>query len=361
MGVLWLSFFSFAHAEPESAAEMTLYGLGHLSADYNNDGSDDKANIASNSSRLGVNGGYAFHDNLKFIAQYENGIDLTADRVNDGNGGKGFNNVFTKARDSFVGIGGSWGTIKMGRLGILNQWVYDYNLFADQVGDLGNIWGGTGLPGRANKTVSYETPLLKMRDAGNLSANVLHSYDPDTGGGNDKITTLKLNYGTDSFSMGAAHARVEQISPADDHTVTAITASYKTKRLDLSGIPASGFDIGGGFQTESDIAGSGSGRNSYTLGAALHIAEKHTLKTQFAYSDTDWDGNDAGQIAAGYDYKFKENLTFYVAAASTFNDSLAAFTANNYGHGKTDVPAAGDDPFSVSVGLVYKFDYSLSE
>jgi len=54
-----------------------------------------------------------------------------------------------RARDSFLGLRShDYGSIQFGRVGGLNQWLYDYNLFADQVGDLGNIWGGDGLPGR---------------------------------------------------------------------------------------------------------------------------------------------------------------------------------------------------------------------
>ena len=65
-------------------------------------------------------------------------------------------NSLTTARDSYVGLKGGFGTALVGRLPALNQWLYDYNLFADQVGDLGNIWGGDGLSSRANHAAYYQ-------------------------------------------------------------------------------------------------------------------------------------------------------------------------------------------------------------
>ncbi|MCA1803907.1 MAG: hypothetical protein LC646_00740 [Xanthomonadaceae bacterium] len=43
---------------PLQALELNVYGVGHISADRVDDGSDDQNHVASNSSRLGVRGSH---------------------------------------------------------------------------------------------------------------------------------------------------------------------------------------------------------------------------------------------------------------------------------------------------------------
>ena len=172
---------------PLKAFELDIYGVGHLSADSNDDGQDSQGYIASNSSRLGVRAKHDISNGLHIGAQYESGVDLTGRGTNDGNGPGTSNNLFSTSRDSFVSLGGGFGTVTAGRLGVLNQWLYDYNLFADQIGDLGNIWGGTGIPGRANGMIAYTSPQLGMGLKGFIG------YIPESGTNNADITVVKLD------------------------------------------------------------------------------------------------------------------------------------------------------------------------
>jgi predicted porin len=95
---------------------------------------------------------------MSVLFQYESGVDLTGRGSGDGNGGGvPGNTLFTRTRDSFVGLNGGFGTFLAGRLPAHNQWLYDFNLFGDQVGDLGNIFG-KNLPGRADGALHYKTP-----------------------------------------------------------------------------------------------------------------------------------------------------------------------------------------------------------
>lgn len=334
---LWLS------ASTGSALELNVYGVGHLSVDSNDNGTDSFLYVASNSSRLGFKGNQDVSDDLKIIFQYESGVDLTGEGTNDGNGGGTANNLFSTARDSFVGLSGDFGTVMAGRLGGLNQWLYDYNLFADQVGDLGNIWGGTGLPGRASSTVAYATPDINGFDA-------LIAYHPENGSADADVPIIKLNYKTGDLKFGLANMSVGQGTGSPEHDVTAFTASYD----------GGSWTVGGGYQTESDIGGTaGNDRDSYTVGASFKVGADGTLKAQYTSSDADAANADATQIAVGYDHSLDKATTVYIAYASTDNDPAATFTANNYGHGKAVTPTSGQDPSSISVGIVYKFDVGL--
>jgi len=130
---------------PAWALDLTVYGVGHLSADGIDLDTDSSGYVHSNSSRLGFKGSHDLGNGFAVLYQFESGVDLTGRGTGDGNGGADSDGqLFTRTRDSFVGVQGGFGAVMLGRVGGLNQWLYDYNLFGDQVGDLGNIWGATG-------------------------------------------------------------------------------------------------------------------------------------------------------------------------------------------------------------------------
>jgi predicted porin len=307
--------------------------------DNADDGLDSSTHVASNSSRLAVSGDQELTDALTAVFQYESGVDLTGEGENDGNGGaSSTGQLFTRTRDAFVGLSGAFGKLLVGRLGGLNQWVYDYNLFADQVGDLGNIWGNSGLAGRVDSIIQYATP-----DISGFNAAV--SYAPDEGVDDTDIFVAKANYGTGGVKVGAAFMSQGTGMP-DEHTAFALTGSYSMGN----------FGIGGGYQNESDIGGvPGNDQDSFTVGASFKVGNG-ALKGQVAWTDADAIESDATQWAIGYDYNITDNATVYIAYADTDNDAFASFSANNYGHGdNVGAGAPGADPNAISVGFVYKF------
>lgn len=333
-------------AAPALAAELNIWGVGHLSVDEVDDGSSTDAHVASNSSRLAVSGSQAIDGGLEVIFQYESGVDLTGSGGNDGNGGASSGGqLFTRTRDAFVGVKGDFGTVTFGRVGGLNQWVYDYNLFADQVGDLGNIWGGTGLAGRIDNTVQYITPEMS-----NLTGRII--YAPDEGVDGTDVIVVKGDWAGENAKLGVAYMNQGMGSGpgVKDHSAFAVTGSYSFGN----------FGIGGGYQNESDIGGvSGNDADSFTIGGTAKVGDNGTFKAQFTQFNGDGSNSDANQIAVGYDHAVGENTTLYIAYATTGNDSNVAFTANNYGHGDAVAPLSGEDPWVVSLGIVYKFNVTV--
>ena len=343
---------------PAWALELSIYGVGHLSADGTDDGITSSEYIHSNSSRLGFKGSHDVGSGLSVLFQYESGVDLTGNGTGDGNGGCGAagtgcnGQLFTRARDSFTGIKGSFGTLLLGRFGGLNQWLYDYNLFGDQIGDLGNIWGGDGLPGRISNAASYRSP-----DFSGFSAGL--TYSPDQGVNDAAAQIIKADYANGGLKLGGAYASFGNganvvVANRNDTKVNAITGSYDF----------GAFNLGGGWQRETDIGGvSNADRDKYTLGAAAKVGAAGTVKVQYASAgDLDNAVNSGSkQWAVGYDHAWDKNATLYIAYAKTKNDTGAAYSAVNYGHGDNGVPGivAGRDPSSISIGLVYKFNESL--
>lgn len=330
------------------ALELSVYGVGHLSADSIDTDANSSGYIHSNSSRLGIKGSHDVGNGAAILFQYESGVDLTGKGTGDGNGGANSSGqLFTRARDSYVGVKGGFGTVLLGRIGGLNQWLYDYNLFADQVGDLGNIWGGDGLPGRADHAAWYRTPSFG-------GATLALTYVPEQGTQDADAYIGKAEYGIGGIKLGGAFANFGNGSGSADTKVAAMTASYD----------AGAFSVGGGWQRETGIGGvSNADRDKYTLGAAVKIGGSGTLKAQYTKAgDLDNTSNtSADQWALGYDYAWDKHTTLYVAYASTDNDAGARYTSYNYGHGDQGVPglASGSQPSAISVGVVYKFEVGL--
>lgn len=82
------------------------------------------------------------------IFQYETGVVLTAQGFNDVDGDTNSEGqILTNGLENHVGLRGDFGKILIGYIPAHNQWANDYNLFADQVGDLGNLWEGSGVAG----------------------------------------------------------------------------------------------------------------------------------------------------------------------------------------------------------------------
>ncbi len=326
---------------PAQAFNLDVWGVGHLSGDSVDDGIDSSTYLASNSSRLGISGDHDLNDRLKLLFQYESGVDLTGEGSNDGNGGASSSGqLFTRTRDAYVGVTGEFGTALFGRLGGLNQWLYDFNLFADQVGDLGNIWGGTGLPGRADNAMYYKTP-------GFSGADVAFSYVPEEGVDDGDAFIVKANYAGGGLKLGGAFASVGTGAGTPEHEVFAITGSYDFGQL----------TVGGGYQDESDIGGvSGNDRDSFTLGTSFKLTGQGTAKLQYTSSEGDATDTDATQWAIGYDHALDESTTVYIAYAATDNDPNTSFTVNNYGHGNAVTPPLGEDASAISIGVIYKFN-----
>lgn len=146
-----LTALSVAHA-----ADVTVYGVAHVSLDVANNDDPDPANrarlfaISSNKSRIGLRGSEALSDSVDAIWQFENAVDLD-------NGGWG------DGRDSYLGVSGGVGTLRAGkyvtpyrdateRLDIFSDTRADYNAV------VGAVNGRQIFNNRAPNILVYRTP-----------------------------------------------------------------------------------------------------------------------------------------------------------------------------------------------------------
>jgi predicted porin len=362
-GALYIGVFGLLSADFSGstcrAADLDLYGVGHLSYDGIDTGVSSSDYVHSNSSRLGIKGDQDLNDALSVYVQYESGVDLTGHGTGDGNGGAtSTGQIFTRARDSFLGLrSADYGSIQFGRVGGLNQWLYDYDLFADQVGDLGNVWGGDGMPGRLDDAMEYLSPTR-------YGLQLDLTYVPDEGTHNQRDVVVKVDYKTDyaasTFKVGAAYANFGSgvgsggSGGAPNFEAFAVTGSFEHDWL----------NVGGGFQREQNVGGNlGADRNQADIGAAAKLGTIGTLKAQYAWSGelTGVPRSGAHQIAAGVDYNAGTTTIVYVAYARTSNAANTAYSAFDFGHGDQGVPAIldGKSVNVFSVGLIYKLNLAI--
>ncbi len=335
---------SAAAAMPLSAhaLEVNIGGQAHLSFDSissTGNSNADSTYLASNSSRFYVDGNVNLSQGVKGLFHYEAGVDLT---------GRSANGLFNSSRDSYVGLTGGFGTLLAGHLPVENQWLYDYNLFADQVGDLGNMWGaGSKAPGRAD-ALHYVLPSF----APGLTLSV--SYKPEDGVKNGSGVIARGVYASGPIKLALSYANLSKGLTANrlkDNGIFAATGSYDF------GMGS----IGVGYQSSDHHTGAlvNDGTDSVTVGGTIKLGGG-TLKAQYTQLNVaGGPNNDATMTAVGYDYGWSKNATVYIAYAQTSNDSGAAYTANNWGHDRAVTPVAGKDPSAVSVGIVYKFNAAV--
>ncbi|MBI5891571.1 MAG: porin [Nitrosomonadales bacterium] len=350
-----------AFAPAMAMAEVTVYGQAHLSLDSHSGnggatatGTQDGMQITSNSSRLGFKGATELSNGMKALFQYEASV------AGDGSGA---GTIFNGTRDTFIGLGGGFGTVLAGRLPLTNQYLYDVNFFADQVGDVGNLAVvGNIVGGRVNRALAYAAP-------GMGGVSVLAAFVPNTqesvGAGQavaNKQSSFTLR---GSYSGGPVTAALSYQSIG----VAGVAATMlKDAKLTVASVSAS-YDFGmgkagvqytsNGANAEANNGGSSTTQNTITAGASFKVSDEGVVKAQFtktAKSSVANSNDGATMMAVGYDHSMDKSTTVYVAYAKVTNDDGASFSASGWGHSGVGAPsAAGKDPSAVSVGAVYKF------
>lgn len=176
-----------------AATDIDVYGRINLTLQNSDEAGGDKVELQNNASRVGVKGQVPLHGGLMAIYQLEWGVDL--DDQTDGS--------FTD-RNQFVGLEGSFGTIKVGRHDTaLKEAQGEFDLFNDLEGDIDRVFNGEN---RRKDYIGYATPTF----AGGLRATVNFFPGEDPDAGNDGVAdsaSLSLVYDSGHAYAAVAHDR----------------------------------------------------------------------------------------------------------------------------------------------------------
>lgn len=311
---------ALASLSTASMADVILYGQikGGVETTFGNKFGNDKnkgstTQIVDYGSRIGFKGHEHLTDNLDAIWQVESKVDI----------GGGSNRTFN-TRDSFIGLKGGFGTVKVGyqqtpikELNVkLDQWEYD-----SSVAGLGTFTRGTDASRRAT-AVSYETP-----DLSGFTAKAY--YSPS-----------EQENGESTDALGAHKNKAKGIY--------GLSASYKNSGFfaDVAGVYARGTTAAvaagkkGGYQA---LVQAGYESDKWLAG----LAYQRSQRVERPDSKLNPDADKANELA--------------LSGAYTINDALTLKGTFAYGFGVKDVDGdkiAGNGKYYQ--GLVGA-DYALSK
>jgi predicted porin len=182
---------------------------------------DSRNRVFDSGSRFGVRGTEDLGNGLRAFFQLEAGFNVDSGTANGQSGAANANaNGIFGSRDSFVGIGGAWGDVRVGR-----QSFYWTGGTIDQVGAnylntgsniLSGTWGGhvTGAVARQGNTISYNSPNIN-----GFTGSLYYSAETQEGVGakgannaangpspRDRSYGLMLRYTNGPFAVGFDYA-----------------------------------------------------------------------------------------------------------------------------------------------------------
>ena len=303
---------------------------GKLNIALNNDGSDGvnekEIDLISNSSRLGFKGQLEMQDGLVGLYQIEYQIDPVdghaRDEVRGENGEiKVTDSTFTQ-RNSYVGLKGSFGTLKLGKHDTpLKKASLKVDLFNDLKGDIKNITDGEN---RITSFLGYDSPVF----GGGVSISVSLSKGKDDG---VVGTDLDGEFGTNLSASLKYDIEVIQFIIA---TEKASIKGFDHNRLGMM-IPAGPVTIGLIHTTTESTVGNSVDYDATTISIAGKVADGNgRVKFQYGTSDK---SSGLSQTQIGYDHKLFKNFKI-----------LAYHTVRSQ-------DAANSDDAHTGLGIEYKF------
>jgi predicted porin len=348
-----------------AAADVKIYGRAHVSLDYLDDGKDyNEVALSSNSSRLGFKAEKKLDNGMTAFAQIEQQINFSSGSDDDED------SVQFSTRDTFVGLKGDFGQVKVGRFDSPFKAARGpANFFGDQVGDLRTITRAYDhrFDERNPNTIEYKTPTF----AGGFTATAALSLHNDTmisdessADSNEKSQAydLGLNYKAGDFDLAAAYEHYEEDVSRGERDGIRLAAAYKMSPQ---------LNVGAFYQFTSlsnDNLDSKEGnallRNQdahvYGIGADYKLSDKNTIKGHVFHRDVDADEASSTLLALGLEHRLDKQFRIYGNIAAMLNDDAANLTPwsqarSNKASSDQGVNAAGETALGLSMGMRYDF------
>ena len=303
---------------------------GKLNIALNNNGSDGvnekEIDLISNSSRLGLKGQLEMQDGLVGLYQIEYQIDPVdghaRDEVRGENGEIEVTDSTFTQRNSYVGLKGSFGTLKLGKHDTpLKKASLKVDLFNDLKGDIKNITDGEN---RITSFLGYDSPVF----GGGVSISVSLSKGKDDG---VIGTDLDGEFGTNLSASLKYDIEVIQFVIA---TEKASIKGFDHNRLGMM-IPAGPVTIGLIHTTTESTVGNSVDYDATTISIAGKVADGNG-RVKFQYGTSDKSAG-LSQTQIGYDHKLFKNFKI-----------LAYHTVRSQ-------DAANSDDAHTGLGIEYKF------
>ena len=337
-------------------ADVTLYGNIEASIEngkslaYSGGAKKSTTRIDDTGSLIGFKGSENLGNGLKAIWQVEQGLNIDGTTGADSGNGygntwatrKGYNNTWA-TRDSFVGLTGNFGTVRLGKLSTyLNSDMEKFDAWIYGAGVNGATWTTANtLDGRLNNAIRYDSPNLNgfkftaaygfdearttingnrsnkavwnlgagyenagyFVDAGyvryqdaDANANKSANYWRLEGGYNANNLLVALAYGQSKLYAGAADAtKAKEAALTVGYTMGALTPKFTYAHV---------------WDTKTNGVKADDGINQYVIGVDYALSKRTTAYTSFGYVKHDniivagTDERKERTLAVGVQHKF---------------------------------------------------------
>ncbi len=342
----------------KTAGNWEFYGRAHFSLDSLNDGNlYNRANLSSNSSRIGFRGDKSIGD-LKGFWQIESEVlfTKTSDSTTGTNGTGQDDKNRLATRDTFAGIEGGFGQIKVGKFDTPMKLAREAaNLFGDQLGDMRNITrAGAKFDERPNNIIQYQSPVMMgMRVAFAYSPHEAATAEMISAGVEkmNALTSMSLTYQGSDFTAALGREDYQANAKDGERDGTRLALSYKVKN-DLKLV---GFYQKANYMTTATTPVD-QGSVVLGFGAEYQIIPNHThLRVHVMDRSANKANSDSKLTAFGIDRILSKELRLYANYATVSNSTAAAVTPWTEGRSTTVLGSPGKDSEGFSLGMRYDF------
>jgi predicted porin len=343
-------------AYAQSSSNVTIYGVIDVGVEYARTSATPTAAGASlksmvtgsnAASRLGIRVTEDLGGGLRAGAVLEHGFDLDTGTQT----GAAF-----WGRDSYVGLGGAWGEVRLGRTYTPAFWV---QLLGDvnRLGLHGNAGTYTQLgPSgflRAANGVNYLSPSF-----GGFMVRAVYSFGNESSAAPKdagRVVGLSGEYRSGPIFAGAYHLSRRDVFPASSSTSASSTYSGASAQYDFAG-----FSLAGGLNRQ-DPAGPNTAttgvRNSWWLGASVKLGGGEIRLNGGRLSTAISAGTNpkATLMAASYTYPLSRRTSLYGSFGRMDNNSAARFALESSSRTVALPVAAGADTTGLVLGVRHNF------
>jgi predicted porin len=312
---------------------VTVYGLVDAGITYESGGAAGNvwkmATGVKNGSRLGFKGTEDLGGGLNAHFQLENGFDADTGALRQG--GRLF------GRQGYVGLGGTFGSVDLGR-----QYT-PFFVALDTVDpfDTGLTGSSTNLmnPGtvRTDNAIQYSS-----MNMGGFTANVLYGLGEKAGNTSLNSTTdLSLNYANGPIGVYGAYD-YQKLTPTNRQKLALLGGTY-----DFSVVKAYL-----AYETEKDDGAMD--YRDWMVGVTVPLGNGTVIASYINKKDRSGANLGGKQYALGYTYAMSKRTTLYTSYGHIDNDANGTNFVGDASSGGS-VPAAGRNSNAVTFGVGHKF------
>ncbi|MFP5339910.1 MAG: porin [Gammaproteobacteria bacterium] len=342
-------------------SNVTIYGVADAGIGFGSHGDNDFNGVLSgvlSSSRIGFKGTEDLGNGLKAVFVLEQGFDIgngvaspavgSAEAAVDKNGKVIVDGDSVFSRQAYVGLGGAFGTVALGRQ-YAPGYFFNYDAMpAASVGPQSILSNGAGMTITPNSTARWDNSLTYTGSFSGLTARAIYSanaVETELNPEDDDAYGLGLNYSNGPLSVGAVYQVVQ--NNAEDQEEWGVGGSYNFGFL----------TVAGSYQAVDGLKfGAGQEADLWQVGVIVPVGAAG--KVHLAYGEYDRDdlaNAGAESYSLAYTHALSKRTTAYAGWNRTDNDNGLELGLVGYIQPAGATTYGGDESDLFFVGMRHTF------